>query len=75
MNRAIYKVDLEGDEFANLVLSQTPAEQPQEVKSVSLDNQQQTGGRKRGKLSYITPSSCMHHLLADTGEVKSTDAI
>ena len=74
MNRAIYKVDLGGDEFAILVLSQTRAEQPQEVNSC-LDNQQQTGGRKRGKLSYITLSSCMHHLLADSNEVKSNDAI
>lgn len=51
MNRAIYKVDLVGDEFANLVLSQTPAEQPQEVNSVAWTTNSRQGEGKG--VSYL----------------------
>ena len=50
MNKAINMVDLEGDEFADFVLSQPPAEEPKEVNSIQVDRPKKKNSGK--KLTY-----------------------
>ena len=52
MNKAVNAVDLEGDEFADYVLSQPPVEEPQEVNSIRVDQLQKNGGKRGNKLTY-----------------------
>ena len=46
MNKAVNMVDLEGDEFADYVLSQPPVDEQQEVNSIRVDQSQKNGGNK-----------------------------
>ena len=43
-------VDLEGDEFADYVLSQPPVDEPQEVNSIRVDQSQKNGGKRGNEL-------------------------
>ena len=44
MNKAVNMVDLEGDEFADYVLSQPP--------TIRVDQSQKNGGKRGNKLTY-----------------------